>query len=402
MEKSSLLVINAGSSSIKFALFTLEGDSVSDKPVLSGVIDGIGAVTHFKAKNIAGDVLIDKDLDMSGVKPGDLDAGHAKALEYLHTWLAEQPEFGKLAAIGHRVLHGGDIYSKPVVIDEKVYQQLMDLAPLGPLHQKHNMRPVKAFFKMFPSVPQVACFDTAFHMTQDPLARRFPIPKKFDDEGIKRYGFHGTSFDYISYVLPKYMSENEANGRIIINHLGNGSSLCGIRDRKCVTTTMSFTALDGVMMGTRCGAVDAGMVLYLITEKGMTAEEVTDLLYKKSGLLGVSGISQDMRALEKSEDPNAKLAIELFVYRIVREMGSVMAALEGLDAIVFTAGIGENAVEIRRDICKRLEWVGVKLDDDANKSKKTLISAPDSKVKVYIIPTNEEWMIARYAHELTV
>ena len=400
MEKKSLLVLNAGSSSIKFALFELVNGNIAGAPTLSGLIDGIGAKTHFKAKNAADDVLIDEDLDMTGAS--GLDEGHAKSLEYLNKWLAKQPEFGQLAAIGHRVLHGGDFYSAPTVIDKKVFEVLESFIPLGPLHQPHNLRPIRAFFDLYPGVPQVACFDTAFHMTQDPLARRFPLPKEFYEQNIKRYGFHGISFDYISYALDKYMDEKDADSRIIIAHLGNGSSLCGIKNRKCVTTTMSFTALDGLMMGTRCGAVDPGMVLYLLEEKKMSVAEVSELLYKKSGLLGVSGISQDMRILEKSDSPDAKTAIDLFIYRIAREMGSFMSAIEGLDGIVFTAGIGENAVEIREDICKRMAWAGVKLNPEANATRGTnLISAPDSKVKVYVIPTNEEWMIARYAYELT-
>ena len=400
MEQKSLLVLNAGSSSIKFALFNLLDGQIQGAPTLSGLIDGIGAQTHFKAKNEAGDTLIDVDLDMTGVS--GLDEGHAKSLEYLHKWLEEQPQFGQLAAIGHRVLHGGDFYSAPTVIDKKVFEVLESLIPLGPLHQPHNLRPVRAFFDLYPGVPQVACFDTAFHMTQDPLARRFPLPREFHDQNIKRYGFHGISFDYISYALDKYMDKKDANGRIIIAHLGNGSSLCGIKDRKCVTTTMSFTALDGLMMGTRCGAVDPGMVLYLLEQKKMSVAEVSDLLYKKSGLLGVSGISQDMRILEKSDSPHAKEAIDLFIYRISREMGSFMSAIGGLDGIVFTAGIGENAVEIREDICNRMAWAGVKINPEANATRGTnLISAPDSKVKVYVIPTNEEWMIANYAYELT-
>lgn len=400
MANKSLLVLNAGSSSIKFALFNLVDGSIDGSPVLSGLIDGIGAKTHFKAKNVKDETLIDEDLDMTGVN--GLDEGHAKSLDYLNKWLDKQPEFGELAAIGHRVLHGGDFYSAPTVVDKKVFEILESLIPLGPLHQAHNLRPIRAFFDIYPNVPQVACFDTAFHMTQDPLARRFPIPKEYHEKNIKRYGFHGISFDYIAYALDKYMDKADADKKIIVAHLGNGSSLCAIHNRKCVTTTMSFTALDGLMMGTRCGSVDAGMVLYLLDQMKMSVAEVSDLLYKKSGLLGVSGISQDMRILEKSDSPDAKLAIELFIYRIAREMGSFTAALEGLDGIVFTAGIGENAVEIREEICKRMEWMGVKINKDANATRGTnLISAPDSKVKVYVIPTNEEWMIANYAYNLT-
>jgi acetate kinase len=291
-------------------------------------------------------------------------------------------------------VHGGAQFSHAVRLDANVIAALDVLIPLAPLHQPHNLAGVRALAAVAPGVPQVACFDTAFHQTQAPLARAYALPRAQTEAGIKRYGFHGLSFEYIAGVLPDYMAE-QANGRVIVAHLGNGASLCALKDRRSVATTMGFTPLDGLVMGTRCGALDPGVVLYLLTKHGMGIDEVTDLLYNKSGLLGVSGLTHDVRRLLESEHADAQNALDLFVYRVGRELGSLAAALGGLDALVFTGGIGENAAVIRGRICNDARWLGVTLDDPANDRADARISATDSTVSVWVIPTREDFMIAR-------
>jgi acetate kinase len=305
----------------------------------------------------------------------------------------------ELCAAGHRIVHGGQKFSGPVLIDAQVLSDLRALIPLAPDHQPHNLAMVEAVAQQWPDLLQVACFDTAFHRTQPRLAEIFPLPRALTDEGIVRYGFHGLSYEYIASVLPNFLSADERR-RVIVAHLGNGASLCAMKDGKSIATTMGFTTLDGLMMGTRSGTIDPGVVLHLIREKKMSPDQVADLLNKKSGLLGVSGISSDMRTLEASDDPHAQEARALFAYRAVRETGSLIAALGGLDAFVFTAGIGEHSTLMRRMICDGLAWMGLSLDPGCNKVYNTVISAAGSKIKVLVIPTNEEMAIAAGTRQL--
>jgi acetate kinase len=378
----ALVVINAGSSSIKFALY-----ESSLRCVFRGQVDGLGANPRFSAWDDGGDAIAAQALPLA--------ADHASAIGFILDWIDERDDAWRLIGAGHRVVHGGDRYAVPVRLDERVLGELDALVPLAPLHQPHNLGAARAVAALRPELAQVACFDTAFHQTQPRIARLFPLPKALSDAGIVRYGFHGLSYEYIAARLPDILGER-AEGRVVAAHLGNGASLCAMKNRKSVATTMGFTALDGVMMGTRTGSVDPGVLLYLLDEKKMDARDVGRLLYHQSGLLGVSGISQDMRTLLASKDVRAKLAIDLFVYRIARELGSLAAALEGLDALVFTAGIGENAAPVRAAVCAAARWLGVELDPKANLSHGPVISPPSSGVTVAVIPTNEEEMIARH------
>jgi acetate kinase len=302
-------------------------------------------------------------------------------------------------AAGHRVVHGGDAFTHPVLVDSSVLSGLEKLVPLAPLHQPHNLAAIRALAHTRPGMPQVACFDTAFHANQPEVARRIALPREFHDAGVKRYGFHGLSYEYITSVLPRYRGKRARN-RVVVAHLGNGASLCAIRDGRSVATTMGFTALDGLVMGTRPGSLDPGVVLHLIEAMGMTAAQVGDLLYRRSGLLGVSGISADMRTLLESNDPRAREAVELFVYRVSRELGSLAAAMGGLDALVFTGGIGEGSAVVRASICRAAAWLGVKLDEAANLGRRPRISAPASRVSAWVIPTDEESMIARHVQAI--
>ena len=296
-------------------------------------------------------------------------------------------------------LHGGTKYSTPVVVDPGVIADLESLVSLAPLHQPHNLAAIKALASLHPNLPQVACFDTAFHQTQSKTATAFAIPRELTEAGIRRYGFHGLSYEYIASVLPDYAGP-AAEGKVVVAHLGQGASMCALEARRSVATTMGFTALDGLPMGHRCGALDPGLVLYLMAEKGMDAAAVTDLLYNRSGLLGVSGISGDMRTLSASKDPHAAEAIQLFVYRIGRELGSLVAALGGLDVLVFTAGIGEHSAAVREQVCRDARWLGIELDSSANAAGGTRITTPDSRVSAWVIPTDEELIIARHTVKL--
>jgi acetate kinase len=297
--------------------------------------------------------------------------------------------------VGHRVVHGGERFSAPVLVDAAILDQIEQLVPLAPLHQPHNVAAIRAVGRVRPEVAQVACFDTAFHRTQPPIAQLYALPRDLSAEGIKRYGFHGLSYEHIASVLPG-LAGDAARGRVVAAHLGNGCSLCAMRNGASVATTMGFTALDGLPMGTRCGAIDPGVILHLLAERHMSVGEVTDLLYHRSGLLGVSGIGNDMRVLLASPAPEAAEAIDLFVYRIGRELGSLAAALGGLDTLVFTGGIGEHAAPVRARVCEDAAWLGVRLDADANRAHGPRISAANSAVSVWVIPANEEWMIARH------
>ena len=383
----ALLVVNAGSSSIKFALFP-QAATIARRPSLSGQIDGIGAGlgTALSAVDGGGQTLAHRPL-------ADCH-DHHQAIAFLLDWL-DRHGAHDVAAVGHRVVHGGLDYHEPLLIDYASLEALAGLIPLAPLHQPHNLEAIRALLKLRPELPQVACFDTAFHRSQPPLAQAFALPRAISAQGVRRYGFHGLSYEYIAHILPEYLGER-ADSRVVVAHLGNGASMCAMSQRKSTATTMGFTALDGLMMGTRCGNLDPGVLLYLIEQQGMDARSLSRLLYHQSGLLGVSGISQDMRELLASEQPAAKEAVDLFCYRIARELGSLAAALNGLDVLVFTGGIGEHAAPVREAICTQARWLGVEIDAAANSTDAARISAAGSGIAVLVLPTNEEWMIARH------
>jgi acetate kinase len=378
-----ILVLNAGSSSLKFSLFEV----AADLPLVwRGEIDGIGGHPHFVVRDTAGHVVEDS-------RPtGDL-------LATLLDWIDRHASGRTVVAAGHRVVHGGTRFSAPVLIGDGVLEALERLVPLAPLHQPHNLDPIRRLSRARPDLPQVACFDTAFHRTQPAVAQAFALPRELTEAGVVRYGFHGLSYEYIARALPP-LAGAAGSGRVVVAHLGNGASLCALRNGRSVATTMSFTALDGLPMGTRSGALDPGVVLYLLTEGKMDVAAVTDLLYHRSGLLAVSGLSGDMRELLASPAAGARAAVELFVYRVGRELGSLAAALGGLDALVFTAGIGEHAVPVRAGVCAGAAWLGVRLDGEANARGGPRISADDSAVSVWVIPTNEELMIAEHTRRL--
>jgi acetate kinase len=385
-------VLNAGSSSIKFSLFEGHGQPGRQGLISDGECEGIGHRVHFTAKDRAGASLADQDLTEG--------ATHEDALAALLRWLEARFQDQRLVAAGHRVVHGGSLYTAPVRIDASVIAELRRLIPLAPLHQPHHLAAIAALSKLYPALPQIACFDTAFHHTQPEVAAAFALPRRLTDEGIRRYGFHGLSYEYIASVLPDILGPAEADGRVVVAHLGSGASMCAMHRRKSVATTMGFTALDGLPMSRRCGNLDPGVVLYLTQEKGMTAAAVSDLLYNESGLFGVSGVSDDMRTLLASKDPHATDAVALFVYRISRELGSLAAALGGLDALVFTAGIGEHAPEIRRRVCEKAAWFGVNFDGPANAAGGPRITITGSKASAWVIRTDEDLMIARHTWRL--
>jgi acetate kinase len=392
--REPILVINAGSSSTKFSVFETKPDR-SLSPVAHGQVDGIGAHTgttpRLEVTDADGRPSIDEPIAGND---------HDSAMAAIERWLiAHVGSMSTLAGVGHRVVHGGLDYAAPVLIDDTIVTALQALVPLAPLHQPHNIAAIRAVAAAAPDVPQVACFDTAFHRNQPPLAQEFALPRELTAKGVRRYGFHGLSYEYIASVLPEVAPES-AGGKVIVAHLGNGASMCAIAAGRSIATTMSFTAIDGLPMGTRTGALDPGVILYLLKHEGMDADAIGQLLYERSGLLGVSGESSDMRTLLKSRRPEAREAIDLFVYRIGRELGSLMAALGGLDAIVFTAGIGEHAAEIRARVCTGARWIGVALDEAANAKAGPRISLPRSKVSAWVIPTNENLMVARHTRHL--
>ena len=387
----AILVLNAGSSSIKFSVF-LEQDSGLNL-LLNGQVEGLYTLPRFKAKDAAGKLLAEKRWEQGETL--DHDTGVTHLAHFLHTQLSEH----QLIAVGHRVVHGGLRYSEPVCVTAEIIKNLEQLIPLAPLHQPHNLTPIRALLERRPELLQVACFDTAFHHTQPALAQSFALPAEITDRGVKRYGFHGLSYEYIASVLADY-DQHAAQGRSVVLHLGNGASMCAIQDGNSVASTMGFTAVDGLPMGTRCGNLDPGVLLYLMDELKMDARAIEKLLYQQSGLLGVSGLSSDMRTLLESDDPKAKFAVDLFVYRIARELGSLAATMGGLDALVFTAGIGEHAAPIRARICQAAAWLGVELDPAANQTGGPRISTTNSKTSAWVIPTNEELMIARHTLSL--
>ena len=384
----SILVLNAGSSSIKSTLFDKHDEALRVR--YDGQIEGIGSKPHFLVRDGDGHLIYED----TWIDP-PLGRGHAYALEQLAAWLDPQlPEDG-LIGVGHRVVHGGPRYSAPVLLNDSVLRDLERYISLAPLHQPANLAGIAATMDFLPGVPNVACFDTAFHRSHPLVADRFAIPRELYDEGIRRYGFHGLSYEYITQTLPQ-IAPSIANGRIVVAHLGNGASMCAIREGRSYDSSMGFTALDGLPMGTRCGQIDPGVLLYLMQETGMGTRQIEELLYKRSGLLGLSGISNDMRQLERSADPWAAEALDYFVYRIVRETGAMAAVLGGIDGLIFTAGIGENSAMIRARVCAGLEWLGVRCDSRANEQHGPQISTPESRVEVWVIPTDEARMIAMH------
>ncbi len=380
-------VINAGSSSLKFSFY--EGE----KRLLTGQVDGIGVRPKASASGPDGESIAPPDL---GGKPA---TAPSELLPAIIPWAREQLGGRQLAALGHRVVHGGMRYSRPARVTPELLVELEALVPLAPLHEPHNLAPIKMALKLNPDLPQVACFDTAFHRTAPEVEQAFALPYSFYEEGIRRYGFHGLSYEYIASVLPQRAPEI-ANGRVVVAHLGNGCSACAMRDRVSVATTMGFTALDGLPMGTRCGELDAGVVLHLIQQKNMQPDALVDLLYRRSGLLGLSGVSSDFRELLASDQPRARFAVEVFCYRVGRHIASLAAALGGIDGVVFTAGVGENAAPVRGAICRACAWLGLELDEAANREHRERISALGSRVAAFVIKTDENLMIARHARAL--
>lgn len=386
-----ILALNTGSSSIKFALYGFPAEEADPGRLVSGQFTGIGDAPRLNIRDADGGTLVAKEFS-----PG---RRHEHLLEELLAWIKNRSAEFSLSAAGHRIVHGGEAFTTPVIIDDAVLKRLEALVPLAPLHQPRGLAAVHSLSRAAPDLTQVACFDTAFHRTQPAVAAAFALPQGLTGAGIRRYGFHGLSYEYIAGALPHYAGA-AADGRVIVAHLGHGASMCAMQERRSIATTMGLTALDGLPMGQRCGSLDPGVVLYLIREKGMDYETLSDLLYRRSGLLGVSGISGDMRELLDSPAPAAKIAVDLFIYRIVRETGSLAAALGGLDVLVFTGGIGEHAAPVRAGVCRKLEWLGVHLDETANEAGKRCISTRDSGVAVFVIPTDEDLMVARHTLSL--
>jgi acetate kinase len=388
----ALLVLNAGSSSLKFTGYTVTAQGALDV-LVTGKVEELYGAARFRGRCTRTNTTDEHHWT-------DKAPGHVGALDFVFSWLRQQGADTRLIGIGHRVVHGGTFYDAPVRIDDGVLAKLDTLIPLAPLHQPHNLLPIKDIARRWPDLPQIACFDTAFHATAPEVAQAFALPAEITDRGVRRYGFHGLSYEYIASVLPRH-DPRAAQGRTIVLHLGNGASMCAMKSGQSVASTMGFTALDGLPMGTRCGNIDPGVVLYLMQELGLDAKKIEDLLYKRSGLFGVSGISSDMRELLDSKEPKARFAIDLYTYHIARETGSLAAALGGLDAVVFTAGIGENAAAIREAACAQASWLGIALDPAANAaSGLRRISSDASRVAVWVIPTNEELMIAQHTQAM--
>ncbi len=387
----AIAVINAGSSSLKFSLFTTADLGL----LLHGQVEGLGTRPHLTAQTADGHEVLSQVWDLAQVP--DHETALARVLDALPPYLAGR----QLKAVGHRIVHGGMGFHEPVRLDADTLRALDALVPLAPLHQSHNLSAVRALAALMPGVPQVACFDTAFHASHSALAQRFALPLELHEAGVRRYGFHGLSYEYIASCLPE-VDPRAAQGRTVVMHLGNGASMCALQGGRSVASSMGFTTLDGLVMGTRCGTLDAGVLLWLMDQRGMGAREIEHLLYSESGLKGVSGLSSDMRVLLDSAEPRAKEAVDLFVYRIGRELGAMAAVLSGLDAIVFTAGIGEHAPAIRERVCRQARWLGVVLDQQAvtGAAGALRISAQGSPVSAWVIPTNEELMIARHTRDL--
>ena len=383
------LVLNAGSSSLKFCVFER---SPGERWHLEarGQIEGIGTSPRLSVKDEQGESLAKQDVVAHDGR---------EALAALADWLRSMYGGSRVLGVGHRVVHGGARFKGPTILNEEVLRELYQLVPLAPLHQPYNLAAIEAVFERLPGIPQVACFDTSFHRGQPEVAELIPLPRELRQQGLQRYGFHGLSYEYIASVLPEVAPEI-ARGRVIVAHLGSGASMCALKDGKSIDSTLGFTALDGLCMGTRPGSIDPGVVLHLFQGLNLSAKEVETLLYKKSGLLGISGLSNDMRDLLGRSEPDARLAVDYFIYRAAREIGGLAAVLGGVDALVFTAGIGENSAEIRQRICEASAWLGIEVDAGANEKRLSKISTPRSKASVWVIPTNEELMIARHTGEL--
>jgi acetate kinase len=382
----TILVVNAGSSSVKFQVFAVESGALKRR--IKGQMEGIGTRPRLRASGADGITIVDREYDAKAISsvPAALHAAGA--------WLRDEQNINP-SAVGHRVVHGGPDYDRPVLIDAEVLARLETYSSLAPLHQPHNLAPIRSILARFPSLPQVACFDTAFHRGHSAMADRYALPERFYAEGVRRYGFHGLSYEYIAGRLAE-LAPDIARGRVIVAHLGSGASMCALAGGRSVESTMGFTALDGLPMGTRPGQLDPGVVLYLIGQKGMSAAAVQDLCYRECGLKGLSGISNDVRELQTSNDPRAAFALDYFCYRVGLYAGMLAAALGGIDAFVFTAGIGENSSGVRARIVERLAWLGGALDANANAAGETSIGGPDSRFGLYVIPTDEELMIARH------
>ncbi|ABD89340.1 acetate/propionate family kinase [Rhodopseudomonas palustris] len=384
----AILVVNAGSSSLKFSLYPSGKRPTKQDLLCNGEVANIGDGARLRGTAADGAALTDHTVDA---------VSHQDALTHILSWLDRHFTDLAVAAVGHRIVHGGAHYAAPVLIDDAVIATMRSLVPLAPLHEPNHIAAIEALAKLHPTLPQVACFDTAFHHAQPSVATALAVPRALAEEGVRRYGFHGLSYEYIASTLPEVLGE-AADGRVVVAHLGAGVSMCGLHRRRSVATTMGFTPLDGLPMATRCGNLDPAVVLYLQEVKGMTPAAVRDLLYRHCGLLGVSGISGDMRTLLASDDPHAAAAVDLFVYRIGRELGSLAAALGGLDAIVFTAGIGEHSPEIRRRVLQQAAWLGVEIDEAAPFGPR--LTTPASRVSAWIIPTDEDLMVARHSYAL--
>lgn len=389
----AVLTLNAGSSSIKFALYEA-GGAGDPLEICRGRVEGLGTHPRFKAQDGKAQELSARDLPSTEVHD------HATALAVILAFLRESFPDIRVAAVGHRVVHGGVRHSEPIIVDAALLSELSRLIPLAPLHQPHNLSGIAAAQAAFPDVPQVACFDTAFHRAHPWVNDTFALPRSYFDEGVRRYGFHGLSYEFIADHLRSTVPD-VASGRVVVAHLGNGASMCAIHNGASVGSSMGFTALDGLPMGTRCGQLDPGVLLYLMDEKGMDVAAITDLLYNRSGLLGLSGISSDMRVLEASDDPKAAEAIDYFVFRVRREIGAMAAILGGIDALVFTGGIGENSVLIRERISAGMDWLGLAINAASNGTNDFDISAAHAPCRTFVIPTDEESVIARHTARLS-
>lgn len=383
-----VLTLNAGSSSIKLALYEAAGDRLTASA--KGQVEGIGTAPHFVAKDPEGRVLAE-----SYWEPAPAGQGHARAFKQIWSWLGDATQGRTLLAVGHRVGHGGETYAEPVLVDGTVLAELTRLVPLVPLHQPHNLAAIRAIAADHPDLPQVACFDTGFHRGRPRVTEQLGLPRALIERGVKRYGFHGLSYEYIAGRL-RELAPGVADGRVAVAHLGSGASMAALRNGRSIDTTMGFSALDGLPMGTRCGALDPGVLLFLMREDGLGVEALEDLLYKRSGLLGLSGVSNDLRDLHASDDPRAAEALDYFCYRIGQALGSLCASLGGLDALVFTAGVGEHDAEVRARVCRDAAWLGIALDEAANRTHGPLISPPGASPQVWVVPTDEEAMIARH------
>lgn len=421
-----LLVLNAGSSSIKFSVFVLPADGGELQLACRGLQENIGEHNpHFKAFDHSGRVLADRHppteaqyrkagpelrrrADDPPLPAQSVSApvaavvyDHQAALRDLLAWVQASPDLPDVVAVGHRVVHGGEEYSDPQLLTPAIVTRLAHFIPLAPLHQPHNLAGIQALAVVRPDLPQVACFDTAFHHGQPELAKIMALPRAYRQEGVRRYGFHGLSYEFIAGHLAQIMG-TAATGRVVVAHLGNGASMCALQDGQSMASTMGFTAVEGLPMGTRTGSLDPGVLIYLIEQHGMGVKDLTNLLYKQSGLLGLSGVSNDMRELLASAEPNARLAVDYFCYRIARELGSLAAALGGLDALVFTGGIGEHAAAVREQVCARSAWLGIEMDTAANAADARRIDRPGSRTAVWVLPTNEELVIARHTRRLVL